>query len=97
MPLRPLEAIIPLAQRNGFWVHNIESLQPHYAPTLDLWAQALASRHQDAVRLTSEQIYRNYLHYLTGCADNFRRRLIDVLQFTLFAPSTPLPPAVGTD
>ncbi|UOT01558.1 cyclopropane mycolic acid synthase family methyltransferase [Rhodococcus opacus] len=83
------EAIIPLAQRNGFWVQNIESLQPHYARTLDMWAQALASRHQDAVRLASEQTYRNYHHYLTGCADNFRRRLIDVLQFTLLTQDTP--------
>jgi cyclopropane-fatty-acyl-phospholipid synthase len=83
------EAIIPLAQRNAFWVQNIESLQPHYARTLDLWAQALESRHQDAVRLASEQTYRNYRRYLTGCADNFRRRLIDVLQFTLIAQGTP--------
>ncbi|MFC9769251.1 cyclopropane mycolic acid synthase family methyltransferase [Rhodococcus jostii] len=89
------EAIIPLAQRNGFWVQNIESLQPHYAHTLDMWAQALASRHQDAVRLASEQTYRNYRRYLTGCADNFRRRLIDVLQFTLLTQGTPQLPTTA--
>ncbi|MDT2007898.1 methyltransferase domain-containing protein [Rhodococcus opacus] len=86
------DAVIPLAQRNGFWVQNIESLQPHYARTLDLWGQALVSRHREAVRLASEQVYRKYLEYLTGCAGNFRRRLIDVLQFTLIAQSTPQVP-----
>jgi cyclopropane-fatty-acyl-phospholipid synthase len=75
--------VITRAQRHGFWVQNIESLQPHYARTLDLWAEALAAHRDDAVRLASEQVYQRYIKYLTGCADNFRRRLIDVQQFTL--------------
>lgn len=81
LPERDL--VITGAQRNGFWVQNIESLQPHYAHTLDLWARALESRHDDAVRLASEEVYQRYMKYLTGCAENFRRRLIDIAQFTL--------------
>ncbi|MFC9555178.1 cyclopropane mycolic acid synthase family methyltransferase [Rhodococcus sp. NPDC056960] len=81
LPERDL--VITRAQRHGFWVQNIQSLQPHYARTLDCWAQALSARHGDAVRLSSEQVYQRYIRYLTGCAENFRRRLIDVLQYTL--------------
>jgi cyclopropane-fatty-acyl-phospholipid synthase len=77
------DLVITRAQRHGFWVQNIESLQPHYARTLDSWAEALASHRDHAVRLASEQVYQRYIKYLTGCADNFRRRLIDVQQFTL--------------
>lgn len=77
------DLIITGAQRNSFWVQNIESLQPHYARTLDLWARALKARRNDAVRMASEEVYQRYIRYLTGCAANFRRRLIDVQQFTL--------------
>lgn len=77
------DLVITGAQRNSFWVQNIESLQPHYARTLDLWAQALESRRDDAVRMASDEVYQRYIRYLTGCAANFRRRLIDVQQFTL--------------
>lgn len=77
------DMIITGAQRHGFWVQNIESLQPHYAHTLDLWARALESRHDEAVALASEEVFQRYMRYLTGCAENFRRGLIDLQQFTL--------------
>ncbi len=77
------DMIITGAQRHGFWVRNIESLQPHYAHTLDLWARALESRHDEAVALASEEVFQRYMRYLTGCAENFRRGLIDLQQFTL--------------
>ena len=83
------DQIIFGGQRHGFWVQNIESLQPHYARTLDLWAKALEEHHDDAVQLASEEVYQRYLRYLTGCAANFRRRLIDVQQFTLVKQSLP--------
>ncbi|NMD97805.1 methyltransferase domain-containing protein [Rhodococcus sp. BL-253-APC-6A1W] len=77
------DMIITGAQRHGYWVQNIESLQPHYVHTLDLWARALKARHDEAVELASEEVYQRYMRYLTGCAENFRRGLIDLQQFTL--------------
>ena len=50
---------------------------------LDLWARALEARHDEAVELASEEVYQRYMRYLTGCAENFRRGLIDLQQFTL--------------
>jgi cyclopropane-fatty-acyl-phospholipid synthase len=71
------------AQRAGFRVERVQSLQPHYARTLDCWAANLQSRRQEAITLAGEEIYDRYMHYLTGCADLFRSGHTDVAQFTL--------------
>ena len=77
---------IPMVERlagdAGFSVSRVQSLQPHYARTLDLWAAALQEHHDDAVDLQSEEVYQRYMKYLTGCADLFRAGNIDVNQFT---------------
>jgi cyclopropane-fatty-acyl-phospholipid synthase len=64
-------------------VTRIQSLQPHYARTLDMWARALGARRDDAIAVQSEEVYERYMEYLTGCADMFRKGYIDVNQFTL--------------
>ena len=53
---------------------RIQSLQPHYARTLRIWADALESRRDEAIALQSEEVYDRYMHYLTGCARTFERR-----------------------
>lgn len=75
--------VISLAENSGFHVQRVHSLQPHYAETLDRWAQALRNNRDDAVRITSEEIYARYLKYLEGCAHYFRAGHLDVMQFTL--------------
>ncbi|MGA5465527.1 cyclopropane mycolic acid synthase family methyltransferase [Mycobacterium sp. NPDC050041] len=69
--------------RAGFTVSRVQSLQPHYARTLDLWAAALQARRDDAIAVQSEEVYDRYMKYLTGCADMFRVGYIDVNQFTM--------------
>ncbi|MGW4246618.1 cyclopropane mycolic acid synthase family methyltransferase [Nocardia sp. NPDC004722] len=71
------------AEPAGFRTTRIQSLRPHYARTLDLWAENLRAHHPEAVRLTSEEVYQRYLKYLTGCAHYFRAGHLDVMQFTL--------------
>ncbi|ACC41359.1 methoxy mycolic acid synthase 2 MmaA2 _1 [Mycobacterium marinum M] len=71
------------AGRAGFTLTRRQSLQPHYARTLALWAQALYAYRDEAIEIQSEEVYERYLKYLTGCADAFRRGHIDVNQFTL--------------
>lgn len=58
-------------------------LPTHYARTLDIWAQGLQAHRDDVIAAQSEQVYDRYLRYLTGCADMFRNRYIDINQFTL--------------
>lgn len=67
----------------GFTVTRVQSLQSHYARTLDLWAEALQARRDEAIEIQSEEVYDRYMKYLTGCADMFRVGYIDVNQFTL--------------
>jgi len=67
----------------GFTVTRVQSLQPHYATTLDCWAQALEAHRDDAIAIQSVEVYDRYMKYLTGCADMFRLGQVDVNQFTL--------------
>ncbi|WP_433561303.1 cyclopropane mycolic acid synthase family methyltransferase [Nocardia sp. CA-151230] len=71
------------AEAVGFRTSRIQSLRPHYAKTLDLWAAALESHHDEAARITSEEVYQRYIRYLTGSAHYFRAGHLDVVQFTL--------------
>src|SRR5699024_4192935 len=67
----------------GFTLTRRQSLQPHYARTLDLWAAALEAHREEAIAVQSRQVYDRYMRYLTGCAGGFRDGYIDVNQFTL--------------
>jgi cyclopropane-fatty-acyl-phospholipid synthase len=71
------------ATANGFTVSRVQSLQPHYAKTLDIWAAALEAHKDEAIAVQSEEVYERYMKYLTGCADAFRIGYTDVNQFTL--------------
>lgn len=71
------------AVAHDFEVRRVQSLQPHYARTLDLWADALQSHRDEAIACQSEEVYDRYMKYLTGCAQLFRDGYFDVDQFTL--------------
>ena len=58
-------------------------LSPHYVRTLDIWAQNLEEHRDDAIAVTSEQIYERYMRYLMGCSDFFQRGICEVGQFAL--------------
>ena len=81
--LPAVEDIEVLAEQSGFTLERIHLLQPHYARTLDMWAQNLAARRSEAIAITSQEVYDRYMKYLTGCADFFRRGITNVGQFTL--------------
>jgi cyclopropane-fatty-acyl-phospholipid synthase len=75
------------AEKAGFEVTRVQSLRPHYARTLDLWAAALQARKDEAIAIQSDEVYERYMKYLTGCADLFRNGNTDVCQFTLVKPA----------
>ncbi len=75
--------IVDNAEAAGFSIVQTQILQPHYARTLDIWAANLEANRDRAVTIQSETVYDNFIHYLTGCAERFRRGLINVAQFTL--------------
>ncbi|MBW0013616.1 cyclopropane mycolic acid synthase PcaA [Mycobacterium sp.] len=67
----------------GFKVTRVQSLQPHYARTLETWAAALEANRDNAIAIQSQEVYDRYMKYLTGCAKLFRQGYTDVNQFTL--------------
>ncbi|MGQ0612798.1 MAG: cyclopropane mycolic acid synthase family methyltransferase [Planctomycetaceae bacterium] len=71
------------AEAAGFHVERVQSLQPHYARTLDLWASRLAAARERAEALASPEVFSTTMRYLTGCAAYFRSGHLDVVQFTL--------------
>jgi len=81
--LPSIEKVEDHSSRAGFTLTRRQSLQPHYATTLDHWAAALEAHRSDAIEIQSEEVYDRYMHYLTGCAKGFRVGYIDVNQFTL--------------
>lgn len=78
-----IETIEEHSAKVGFRVTRVQSLQTDFARTLDLWAQALQARRDEAIRIQSEEVYERYVRYLTGCARAFRAGYIDCNQFTL--------------
>jgi cyclopropane-fatty-acyl-phospholipid synthase len=81
--LPTIKAVDEQATAAGFTVAYTQSLQLHYARTLETWAQALDAQRDEAIAVQSEEVYQRYMKYLTGCADMFRKGYIDVNQFTL--------------
>lgn len=81
--LPAVEDIEVLAEQSGFTLERTHLLQQHYARTLDMWADNLAATREQAIAITSEEVYDRYMKYLTGCADFFRRGITNVGQFTL--------------
>jgi cyclopropane-fatty-acyl-phospholipid synthase len=75
--------IVDNARAAGFAVEQTQLMQQHYAKTLDAWAANLEASRERAIAIQSEEVYNNFMHYLTGCAVRFRRGLINVAQFTL--------------
>ncbi|MHA7652057.1 cyclopropane mycolic acid synthase MmaA2 [Mycobacterium sp. ML4] len=81
--LPSIEMVGEHSAKSGFKLTRRQSLQKHYARTLDIWAAALESRRDEAIEIQSEEVYERYMKYLTGCANSFRVGYIDVNQFTL--------------
>jgi cyclopropane-fatty-acyl-phospholipid synthase len=72
-----------LATAAGFTVARQQSLRPHYARTLAMWADALRANKEEAIAVQSEEVYERYMRYLTGCAKAYSLGQADVNQFTL--------------
>lgn len=81
--LPAVEDIEQLAEGSGFTLERTHLLQQHYARTLDMWAENLVAAKDEAIAITSQEVYDRYMKYLVGCADFFRRGITNIGQFTL--------------
>jgi cyclopropane-fatty-acyl-phospholipid synthase len=77
------EDVIEFSTAAGFSVEKRDDLTPDYVRTLATWAEKLEEHHDEAVAVTSQEVYDRYMKYLLGCADFFNRNVSYVGQFTL--------------
>jgi cyclopropane-fatty-acyl-phospholipid synthase len=77
------EDVVEYSTDAGFSVENLQKMTADYVRTLDTWSTKLEAAHDEAVAVTSTEVYDRYMHYLTGCSDFFRRNISEVGQFTL--------------
>lgn len=79
----PRETIINTARGQKFELTKLQSLQLHYARTLDHWAENLEAAKEKALELTTQTVFDQYMRYLTQSAHHFRVGHIDVVQFSM--------------
>jgi cyclopropane-fatty-acyl-phospholipid synthase len=80
----PSERMIrELAPKSGWNITCTQSLQPHYARTLQDWATALHDHKSETIELQGLDAYERFDKYLTGCRDLFCEKKLDVNQFTM--------------
>jgi cyclopropane-fatty-acyl-phospholipid synthase len=77
------EDVVDISSAAGFSLADVQHLSPYYAKTLDIWSDGLTARHDEAVGVTSEEVYDRYQRYLKGCSDFFQRGITEVAQFLL--------------
>jgi cyclopropane-fatty-acyl-phospholipid synthase len=77
------EDVVEYSSAAGFSVEKLQKITDDYVRTLDIWSQKLEAAHDEAVAVTSTEVYDRYMRYLTGCSDFFQRNICEVGQFTL--------------
>src|SRR6516164_4340844 len=78
-----LSEVVPVAERLGLWITDIEILRLHYAETLKAW-RARFERNRDRARaIYDERFCRMWEMYLIGCEIGFRRQGLMVFQMQL--------------
>ncbi len=84
--LATLTEAIAAAESQGFEVRDVECLREHYEMTLRRWVDGLRQNADALLTQVSEETYRIWLLYMTGCAAAFRRGDIGVYQVLLSKP-----------
>jgi cyclopropane-fatty-acyl-phospholipid synthase len=77
------EDVVEYSTNAGFSVEGLQKMTADYVRTLDTWSQKLEAARDEAIAVTSAEVYNRYMHYLTGCSDFFKRNVSEVGQFTL--------------
>jgi cyclopropane-fatty-acyl-phospholipid synthase len=78
-----LSEILPVIERSGLMVTDIEVLRLHYAATLREWRKRFKSHWREAAGLYDERFCRMWEFYLAGAEMAFRREGQVVFQIQL--------------
>ena len=80
------DMMVEHGRKAGFEVPECLSLRPHYIQTLGIWADKLEARREQALAVTSEEVYQRYMRYLCGCRHYFSDEMLDVNLVTYVKP-----------
>jgi cyclopropane-fatty-acyl-phospholipid synthase len=69
-----LSEVVPVVEKAGLWVTDIEILRLHYAETLRHWRQRFLKRRDEVRALYDERFCRMWDFYLAGSEIAFRRQ-----------------------
>ena len=67
-------------ERNGFEVHDVESMRAHYQKTVEIWADRLWRNRQTAIGLVGVERARMWIFYLSLTAVAMERTLLNCFQ-----------------
>ncbi|MFN4281461.1 MAG: class I SAM-dependent methyltransferase [Alphaproteobacteria bacterium] len=86
-----LSEVLPVIERAGLWVTDIEILRLHYAETLRNWHKNFMARRDEAARIYDERFCRMWEFYLVGSEMAFRNMKQMVFQIQLAREQTAVP------
>jgi cyclopropane-fatty-acyl-phospholipid synthase len=67
-----LSEVVPVVERSGLWITDIEILRLHYAETLRHWRERFVANWDRAKAIYDERFCRMWELYLAGCEATFR-------------------------
>ena len=87
-----LSEVLPVVERNGLWLTDLEVLRLHYARTLSHWRRRFAAARHHAAQLYDERFCRMWEVYLAGSEAAFRDggHMVAQLQVTREQDGVPL-------
>jgi cyclopropane-fatty-acyl-phospholipid synthase len=78
-----LSEVVPVVERTGLWLTDVEILRLHYAETLKTWRHRFLANRERIRALYDERFCRMWEFYLAGCEMAFRHQGQIVFQMQL--------------
>src|SRR6516162_5495901 len=86
-----LSEVVPIAERLGLWITDIEILRLHYAETLSAWRTRFEGNRERIRTIYDERFCRMWEMYLVGAEVAFRRQDLMVFQMQLAKAANAVP------
>ncbi len=86
-----LSELMPVIERSGFIISDIEVLRLHYAKTLHLWRERFLAQRDKAARIRDEEFVRMWDWYLAGFEASFKYFGLVVFQIQLIKSNDAVP------
>src|SRR5690606_14930441 len=86
-----LSEIVPVIERHGLYITDVEILRLHYAETPRHWRRRFLARWDDAIKIYDERFCRMWEFYLSASETAFRHEGMMVFQIQLTKDQHALP------